>query len=68
MLAIVTFVTGYHRGIHMSFGPRYGAALWLHIAGVILLVLALPFTLFAWLGQKKAAGQTVEMEQRPLIS
>lgn len=42
----------------MNFDPRYGAALWLHLVGVILLVLALP-SLLAWLRQRKNAKQTV---------
>lgn len=65
---MVTFATGYSRGVHMSFGPRYGAALWLHIVGVVLLVVASPFTLFAWLAQRKDVTETEPMEQRPLIS
>ncbi|KAJ9110990.1 hypothetical protein QFC20_002757 [Naganishia adeliensis] len=59
VLALVAFVTAHHRASSMKFDPRYGAALWLHMVGVILLVLALPFTLLAWLRQRKNAKQTV---------
>jgi uncharacterized membrane protein len=59
ILALVAFVIAHHRANNMNFEPRYGAALWLHMIGVILLVLALPFTLLAWLRQRKNAKETV---------
>ncbi|KAI5451755.1 hypothetical protein NCC49_001402 [Naganishia albida] len=59
ILALVAFVIAHHRANNMNFDPHYGAALWLHMVGVILLVFALPFTLIAWFRQRRNAKETV---------
>lgn len=59
IVALIAFIIAHHRANDMNFEPRYGAALWLHMVGTILLVLALPFAPLAWLRQRKDARRTV---------
>jgi hypothetical protein len=59
ILALIAFVIAHHRAKNEGFRPGYGAALWLHMSGTILLVMALPFLVLAWLRQRKNARETV---------
>lgn len=58
ILALSAFVTTYRRYWSLLALPHYGPAMWMHLTGMILLLVAIPFTAIGCCGGDTGAGRS----------